>query len=51
MNKFLIIVIKAMNTADGNRNSSQSVFNKIIETKRNNEHLMGPKDYDEDGNL
>ena len=51
MNKFLIIVIKAMNTVDGNRNSLKSVQNKIIETKKKNEHLLCRKDYDDDDKL
>ena len=36
MNKFLMVIIKAMNTVDGNRNSLNCVQDQLIETKRKN---------------
>ena len=51
MNKFLMVVIKAMNTVDGNRDSLRAVEDKILETKRQNGHLLSYKDYDDDRKL
>ena len=48
MNKLLMVVIKAMNTVDGNRDSLYSVQSKLLETKRKNTHLLSYKDYDDD---
>ena len=48
MNKFLLVIITAMNTVDGNRDSLKCVQTKLMETKRKNKHLCTYKDYDDD---
>ena len=47
MNRFLIIIIKGMNTVDGLRDSSKLIQDKIIKTKRKDMGLAIYKDDDE----
>ena len=48
MDKLLMIIIKAMNTVDGNRNSLKHISKNLLDTKKKYEDLLSYKDYDDD---